>query len=270
MSILLSSVRRLAQGLAIDAQGNAYITGYTADPNFPTTPGAFQPKLNTDTNAPSRDTFVTKLNPSGSDLVYSTFLGGGDNGDQGKNIAVDAAGNAYVVGATGNGYNGSLDNKPKASFPVTPGAYQSSQNVKYGGLFLTKFNATGTALIYSTIIGHGPGSADPIGLAVDANGNAHIAAHTQSLDYPVTPGAFQTTPPDQGFNSYVTKVNATGSGLVYSTYLGGNSGDSTIGIGLAPDGNAIIIGQTNSLNFPQTNPPASFDQNRPMVALSPN
>ncbi len=249
-------------GIAVDVQGNAYVTGYTNAKDFPVTPGAFQTQLNNDfPTTPARDSFVTKLNPTGTALVYSTYLGGGDNADQGKNIAVDTQGNAYVIGLTANGYNGPT--VQKTPFPITPGAYQSSQDVRYGGVYLAKFNPTGSALVYSTIIGQGPGSADNIGLVLDANGNVHIAASTQSADYPVTPSAFQTTltaTPRGSFNAFITKVNAAGSELIYSTFIGGNYTDGCIGIGLDPDGNAIIVGTTSSSNFPQTNPEGTYSR----------
>ena len=261
------------QGIAVDAQGNAYVTGYTNAKDFPVTPGAFQTQLNNDfPTTPARDSFVTKLNPTGTALVYSTYLGGGDNADQGKNIAVDAQGNAYVTGVTGNGYNSLVNPVQKTPFPKTPSAYQTTDTNSLGGIYVTKFNPTGSALIYSTIIGRGPGSADPIGFAVDVQGNAFIAGATQSVTYPVTPGAFQTMhgAPGKGFNAFVTKVNALGTGLAFSTYIGGNYSDGCIGLGLDLDGNAIITGSTSSSNFPQSNPPVPFDPDRPYGVLLPN
>jgi hypothetical protein len=186
----------------VDGSGNAYVTGYTGSTNYDVTPGAFQT-----TNGGGRDVFVTKLNATGTALVYSTYIGG-SRGDVGYGIAVDGSGNAYVTGWTSS-----------TNYDVTPGAFQTTNG---GGrdVFVTKLNATGTALVYSTYIG---GSGDEVGrgIAVDGSGNAYVTGETNSTDYDVTPGAFQTT--NEGrWDVFVTKLNATGTALVYSTYIGGS------------------------------------------------
>ncbi len=251
----VGSKSNVGQGIAVDAQGNAYVTGYTNAKDFPTTPGVFQPKLNTD-NTSARDTFVTKLNANGTILVYSTYLGAGDNSDQGKNIAVDAAGNAYVTGVTGNGYNSLVNPIQKTPFPKTPGAYETPDTKSLGGIFLTKFNPSGSALLYSTIIGRGGTSNDLIGLVIDAVGNAYLASGTRSPDFPITPGAYKTTFTASGVgHAFVTKVNPTGSGLVYSTFVGGSQAEYAIELGIDSEGNATIAGLTDSPDFPQTGTP---------------
>jgi hypothetical protein len=229
--------------IAVDSAGYAYVTGTTSSTNFPTTPGAFQTTLNGFSNA-----FVTKFNHTGSALVYSTYLagsGGPITGDAGQGIAVDSAGNAYVTGATGS-----------ANFPTTPGAFQTTCGNSCGGnAFVTKFNSTGSALIYSTYLG-GSGTAGS-GIAVGSSGDAFVTGLTLSTDFPVTPGAFQTTCGGCGFtagDAFVARVNSSGSALVYSTYLGGNNSDWGASIAVDGAGNAYVTGVTASTNFPTMDP----------------
>jgi hypothetical protein len=213
--------------IAVDSSGNVYITGYTSSTNFPTK-GPIQPS-----SAGGADVFVTKLNPTGTALVYSTYLGG-SNQDIGNAIAVDSAGNAYVTGST-----------TSANFP-TMSPLQGHLN---GGedAFLLKLNPAGTALVYSTYLG---GSALDVayGIAVDGSGNAYVTGTTPSTDFPVTPGAYQTTNPG-GNDAFVAKVNSTGSSLVYATYLGGDFGAHGSGIAVDGSGNAYVTGVTDSTNF---------------------
>src|SRR5206468_3186724 len=154
---------------------NAYVAGFTSSTDFPTTPGAAQ----TTFGGGVEDAFVTKLNPTGSALVYSTYLGGSVS-DRGSAIAVDAAGNAYVTGNTS-----SMD------FPTTPGTAQTTIGGGGEDAFVTKLNATGSALVYSTYLG-GSGFDESGGIAVDGADNAYVTGHTSSLNFPTTPGAFQT------------------------------------------------------------------------------
>src|ERR1051325_11074318 len=199
-----------SRGIALDGSGNAYITGWTVCRStvctFPTV-NAFQPNYAGGNN----DAFVTEINSSGSALVYSTYLGGGKiiNGtdDWGEAIAVDSTGSAYVTG-----YTYSPD------FPVTAGAFDTAR----AGLdaFVTKFTPDGGSLVYSTFLG-GAGREQGQGIAVDASGNSYVVGITASSDFPVTAGAFQTK---GSFDAFVTKLNAKGSALVYSPYLGGTAG----------------------------------------------
>ena len=181
---------------------------------------------------------MTKLNPTGTVLIYSTYLGGGSS-DGGSGIAVDAAGDAYVTGSTLGG------------FPTTVGAFQTTST---GGVdaFVTKLNSTGTGLLYSTYLG---GSYVDFGggIAVDAAGNAYVTGSTYSSDFPITIGAFQTTHFDHYENVFVTKLNPTGTGLLYSTYIGGSSsGDAGQSIAVDASGNAYITGYAVSTDFPTT------------------
>jgi hypothetical protein len=220
-------------GIAVDASGNAYVTGVASSPDFPTTPGALQTSY-----GGMQDAFVTKLNAAGSALVYSTYLGGSDY-DWGRGIAADASGNAYVIGST-----------QSSNFPTTAGAFQTILSGE-GNAFVSKLSPTGTALIYSTYLGGGGDFGSGGGIAVDVSGNAYLTGATDSSSFPTTPGAFQTT--SGGWkDAFVTELNATGSALVYSTYLGGSSSDYGNGITVDPWGDAYIIGITYSSDFPTT------------------
>ena len=228
-------------GVAVDAVGNAYVTGFAGSSDFPTTAGAFQTAF----GGGEADAFVTKLNPTGSALVYTTYLGG-DGFDQGHGIAVDATGNAYVTGHTFS-----------TNFPTTTGTVQpgfSGVSSIIGDAFVTKLNATGSALVYSTYLGGGDDD-EGFGMAVDATGNAYVTGQTLSTNFPTTAGTVQP-----GFagtiDAFMTKLNPTGSGLVYSTYLGGDSDDLGNGIAVDATGNAYVTGLTFSTNFPTT--PGAF------------
>jgi hypothetical protein len=219
-------------GIAVDNSGNAYITGYTWSSDFPTTPGAFDTNYNG-----NFDAFVAKINPTGSALLYSTFLGG-NNIDEGHGIAVDNSGNAYITGRTNS-----------SAFPTTPGAYDTTPN---GGLdvFVTKVNATGSALLYSTYIG-GNGSDVGYAITIDSSRNAYITGYTWSANFPATSGAFDTSL-SLLYDTFATKLNSSGSALVYSTYLGGSGGETGFGIAVDNIGNASITGSTGSSDFPTT------------------
>jgi len=228
-----------AAGIAVDTSGNAFVTGETTSTNFPTTTGVFQPAL-----AGSGNVFVTKLNATGTALVYSTYLGGTGIEDVGKAIALDSSGNAYITGLT---YS--------ANFPITTGAFQThfGGNASTYTAFVTKLNANGTALLYSTYLG-GSGLDTGYGVTVDSSGSAFITGETQSSNFPTTAGAFQTALVGTE-NAFVTNLSATGTALVYSTYLGGSSTSiGGIGTSVAVDssGNAFVTGGTSSASFPTT------------------
>jgi len=224
----------LGYGIAVDSSGNAYVAGFTASTDFPTTPGAFQTVL-----ALGSDAFVTKLNPVGSaPLVYSTYLGG-NGADYGFAIAVDSLRNAYVTGQTDS-----------TNFPTTPGAFQTGFGSGLVDAFVTKLNPTGSALSYSTYLGGGSFDSGQ-GIAVDGSGNAYATGYTLSTDFPTTPGAFQTTS-GGSYDAFVTKLSPTGSApLVYSTYLGGSGIDVGSAIAVDTLGNAYVTGYADP-NFPTT------------------
>ncbi len=219
--------------IAVDASGNAYVHGDTTSTNFPTA-NPFQ-----STRRGASDAFVTKLNESANALVYSTYLGGNGN-ELGFGIAVDASGNAYVTGVTDS------SDFPTAS-PIQP-AFD-------GGLadaFVTKLNAAGGALLYSTYLG-GVATDAGFAIALDASGNAHVTGRTDSVDFPTV------SPAQAAFgggleDAFVTKLNVTGSAMVYSTYLGGDGDDQGGDIAVDASGNAYVTGNTGSTDFPTANP----------------
>jgi hypothetical protein len=232
--------------IATDISGNAFITGWTGSTNFPTTSGAFQTHYG---GSSVFDAFVTKLNPSGSALVYSTFLGGYNtayDGDYGFAIAIDGGGNAYITGQTAS-----------SNFPTTPGAYQRTRNSSTD-CFVSKLNPTGSALVYSTFLGgNGIGLGDHgTSLVIDASGNTFIIGRTGSTNFPTTPGAYQTNYGGGGYDVFVTKLNSTGSSLIYSTFIGGNGDEFGNSIAIDASGKAYIVTQTTSSNYPTT--PGAF------------
>jgi len=216
-------------GSAIDAAGNAYLTGSTASANFPTA-GPLQATF----GGGAIDAFVAKLSAAGSSLVYSTFLGGGAT-DYGRAIAVDGAGTAYVTGATGS-----------TNFPTA-----SPRQASSGGgsdAFVARLNAAGSALTWSTYLG-GSGDDYGQGIAIDGAGSAFVTGRAGSTDFP-TASPVQASAGGGSFDAFVSKLNAAGSALTWSTYLGGSGDDEGLAIAVDASGNAWITGDTSSSNFP--------------------
>ncbi len=224
------------EGIQIDFSGNAYVTGYTDSSNFPNTTGAFDTTCN---GGLTGDVFVLKLNPTGSALLYSTFIGG-SSGEIGNGIQVDPSGNAYVAGYTSS-----------SDFPNTTGAYDNTLNGYHSDVFILKLNPTGSDLIYSTYIG-GQLSDYGYGIQIDSSGNAYVTGRTFSRDFPITPGAYDITFKGTALNVFVLKLNPTGSALLYSTYIGGSEYDGAEAIQIDLNGNAYVIGNTDSSDFPNT------------------
>ena len=270
-------------GIAVDSSGDAYVTGTTGSTDFPTTPGAFQTVNNSAGTLVGSNAFVTVLNPTGSSLLYSTYLGGYQGGivfyalGRAEGIAVDASGAAYVTGSTlaisnsscgGGGVPFDCCTGPGTGtcipFPTTPGAYQRVNNAPGGiEVFMAKLDpsASGPAsLLYSTYLG-GSGGAGAGGIAVDSAGNAYLTG-VAGAHFPITPGAFQTVSNGDGgaVNSFVAKLNPSAAGaasLVYSTYLGGGGinypgvetiGDKGAGIAVDSAGDAYVTGTTVSVS----------------------
>ncbi len=225
-------------GIAVDTGGNAYVTGQAVG-GYPTTAGA----LDTSYNG-GGDAYVTKLNATGTALVYSTFLGGAVN-DTSNAIAVDTDGNAFVVGTSRS-----------VDFPTTAGALDTTYNGDPQDAFVSKLSATGDALVYSTYLGGGDEDI-AYGIAVGTAGNAFVTGRTLSLGFPTTTGVFDSTYNGGFRDGFVSNLNPVGSALVYSTFLGGSSGDEAVAIAVDINGIAYVAGSTGSTNFPTT--PGSFD-----------
>jgi photosystem II stability/assembly factor-like uncharacterized protein len=290
----------LGNDVAVDAEGNVYITGVTFSTNFPVA-SAIQPERS---GSVFSDAFVAKLNPSGTALIYSTYLGG-DNQEEASKIAVDSSGNAYVIGSSGStdfpttpgslqpakttlfgnfvakisaggdtlgystffGAGGILDDvavnrtgnayltgaASASGIPITPGAYQIASNGN-ADAFIAELNSSGTSLVYSTYLG-GRDFDICLSVAVDHIGNAYVTGYTLSVDFPTTSGAFQRIPPGESENfidAFVTKLNPSGSALVYSTLVAGSRADSGQAIAIDAAGSAYITGETGSIDFPTT------------------
>lgn len=297
--------------IAVDSSKNAYVTGKTFSPNFPTTPSPLQASCAAGTNS---DAFITKVDLDGA-LSYSTCLGGSSGGDIGHGIAVDNGGNAYVTGETAS-----------TNFPTSLDALQRTNigSTELSDAFFTKVAPMGTSTIYSTYLG-GMGTdagyaiavngtdvyitgetnspdigtstvtqdfesgvaaggdifianidlafTDPdealanviylvagkgLGITVDSAGNLYVTGETSSTSFPTTPGATQAsnadaTPPTT-VDAFVSKIDATGTFFLFSTYLGGNSNDYGRAIAIDADGNAYVAGQTDSTDFKVLSP----------------
>ena len=191
-------------GIALDSDNNAYITGKTSSPDFPTTPAAFRKTYPAGANQAT--SFVSKIDPTGTSLIYSTFLGGSQettDNTEAVGIAVDNAGNAYVAGNVGS-----------PDFPTRIGGFQRVKAATSKSVgFLTKINANGTGLLYSTYLG-GSGQATgggdvPTGITLDSSNNVYIIGRTSSTDFPVTAGAYQKTNRAVigGDNGFITKLS---------------------------------------------------------------
>jgi hypothetical protein len=220
-----------SEGIAVDSQGAAYVTGWTGSTDFPTQNPIQESK------AGDFDVFITKVNSSGTSLVYSTYLGGSYR-EEGYGIVVDSEGAAYVTGWT---YS--------TDFPTQ----NPIQGTNAGGAntFITKVNSSGTALVYSTYLGGSDGDGG-YGIAVDSQGAAYVTGETGSTDFP-------TQDPIQGtyagsIDAFITKVNSSGTALVYSTYLGGSYREHGLCIAVDSQGAAYVTGYTYSTDFPTQNP----------------
>ena len=222
-----------SSALAVDRNGNAYVAGYTASTDFPTTANALQPQY----GGGFADAFVFKLNPNGTSFSFSTFLGGRNN-DTAASLAVDRTGSVYLTGVT-----------QSANFPISTDAFDRDLN-NTSDAFVARLTPDGSRLHYAAFLG-GNGREDSRAIAIDALGNAYVTGRTTSLDFPTTNTAFSTT--RHGFaDAYLVKVNPQGKRLVYASYLGGSSNDQTNGLTVDGRGQAYVIGSTISPDFPTT------------------
>jgi Beta-propeller repeat len=232
----------VGQAVAVDGAGRAYVTGITTSAEFPITPGAFQETF----AGGIGDGFVVKVDAAGSTLLHASYLGGTAY-ESLNDIALDSGGRAYVVGSTE-----SQDFPTRNALqPVHPGWGPGDT-----GGFVTKLAPDLSTLVYSTYLGGGPMDIAQ-SVAVDALGNAYIAGVTESSEFPITPGVVQPLPGDNRWcyyrictDGFVTKLNAAGTALVYSTYLGADLFDSATGIAVDSAGNAYVTGNTLSFEFP--------------------
>ncbi|WP_143299264.1 SBBP repeat-containing protein [Candidatus Brocadia sapporoensis] len=217
----------IGHSIAVDSVGNVYVAGYTWSSDFPTKNAMY--------GSGSYDAFVTKIDASGTNLSYSTYLGGSGD-DCGYGIAVDSGGNAYVTGYT-----------LSSDFPTENPMYGTKTG--YYDAFVTKIDASGTSLSYSTYLG---GIDDDAGesIAVDSAGNVYVAGYTWSSDFPTKNAMYGSG----SYDAFVTKIDASGTNLSYSTYLGGSGDDCGYGIAVDSGGNAYVTGYTLSSDFPTENP----------------
>ena len=245
-SFLGGSSYEESQGIDVDSQGIAYLTGFTRSEDFPTTDGCFDGSHNGET-----DIFVAKMNRNGSALVYSTFLGSWDN-EMGEGIAVDSQGSAYVTGFTSLS-----DGNLTTDFPTTPGCYDDTHG---GGgavpndVFVTKLDPNGSSLVYSTFLG-GSGIDYAKDIELDSQNCAYITGKTESLDFPTTKGSYDRRmdldwtgllPGD----AYISKLSSDGSSLLYSTFVGGSTVEWSFGLALDLENNVYITGWTWSDDLP--------------------
>ena len=252
----------IANGIAVDNAGDAFVTGTTLSPDFPVSTDSFNTlcggdgKCGTSWNTLNllvTNAFVTKLNPAGSAIVYSGYVGEYEN-VSGQAIAVDGDNNAYVTGSTNANFAPTVTITPPAvgppPFPITSSAFQPTYGGGKTNAFVTKIDATGATILYSSYLG-GNIEDTGYGIVLDSSANAYVTGLTYSTNFPTTSGALQSTFGGAG-DAFVAKVNTDASGLgslVYSTYLGGSGLDQGNGIAIDSAGNAYVAGLTNSASF---------------------
>lgn len=223
-----------AHHVAVDAAGNAYVTGGTWSTDFPVTAGAFDTSHNG-----LRDTFIAKLDPTGTNLVYATFVGGSLQ-EESRALALDTADNAYVTGWTNS-----------SDFYTTTHAFHPHYSGGFDA-FVVKLNAAGNTMLFATYLG-GSQEDRAMGLTVDTAGYAYVTGHTTSADFPTTASAFDQTH-NGSHDAFVARLTPDGSGLDYATFLGGSGEDRARGLALDNDGVIYLTGETWSADFPTVRP----------------
>lgn len=219
-----------------DNDGNAYAIGSTKSTNFPTTSGAFRQFLTTGSFGNWNDVYVAKINPNGTSLIYSTYIGGNES-ENANDAVLDANGNVFITGTTFS-----------SNYPVTQGSIQQTLSGNRDA-FITKLNASGSALIYSTYLG-GNNIDDGRAISIDPSGNAYVTGLTRATDFPVTSGAFGQNY-NENTDAFLSKIDASGNQLIYSTYLGG-SGDDQGRCVFVKNGFAYVGLECSSQDFPTT------------------
>jgi sugar lactone lactonase YvrE len=264
-------------GIALDADGDAYIDGATYSTDFPVTSGVLQ-STNHTSAAIGSNGFVSKLNSTGSSLAYSTYLGGSgnangpsgnNNGDAALSIALDSSNDAYVFGLTSSG-----------DFPVTSGALQSVNSAfatsTGANFFIAKVDPTAAGLVYATYLGGSGGDFSPgsSGMALDSDGDVYLTGYAMGTDFPLSSNAYQSSPAcalatDESVSEFespvFSEINPSGTALLYSTYFGGtghviestslssvSTCDEGYGLALDSENNAYLTGSAASANFPTT------------------
>jgi uncharacterized repeat protein (TIGR01451 family) len=217
-------------GIAVDAHGDAWVAGNTGSSNFPVKSPIYG-------NQTGQDAFVTKMNPTGTALLYSTYLGGSDF-DMGFAIALDSLGHAYITGVT-----------LSTNFPTSADAFDQTLDGGFSHAFVTKLHALSGALVYSTYLGGTDGYQHGRAIAVDKSFKAHVTGFTAATNFPLKD---ETMPDQPDEDAFVTKLNAKGTALVYSTYLGGENIDNGYGIAVGNCGKGYVTGYTSSFLFPTT------------------
>ena len=222
-----------AEGVAIDSEGNIYVTGDTYSSDFPTTIGSYQRQLQG-----GRDGFIAKISSDLSTLIASTLIGGNAD-DFSQTIITDSGGNIYISGFTFS-----------KNFPTTANAYQGSLSGSRD-IFISKFNNNLSKLLASTLIG-GYGEEFTTSILIDKEDSIYVAGGTNSANFPKTAGAYQTSYGGGSMDAFISKLNSDLSKLLASTLLGGDNYDSIFGIAIDKDSNIYVTGSTTSSNFPTT------------------
>ncbi len=236
-SYLGGSGTEIGMGLSLDTSNNMYITGLTTSIDLPLINPLYGSYI-----GGVYDAFVAKINPSlsgSASLIYSTYLGGtGD--DRGIRISTDSSGNVWIVGSTSS-----------TDFPMASPLYGTYLGGNFD-VFLSKLSSDGSSLTYSTYLG-GTGEDRGVGVVLDTTGNVYVTGRTTSTDFPVVNPIYSTY---RGgvFDAFITKLNGSGSSIIYSTFIGGSGDDRSLAIALDNAGNSYITGVTSSTDFPSVNP----------------
>jgi Beta-propeller repeat len=243
------SAFNMPSGIAVDANGSAYIVGYTSSADFPVTPDAFQQKL-----AGVRNEFVVKLSPDGSQIVYATLLGSGTEVPGG--IAVDASGAAYLTGSVNPG-------PTDPDFPVTANAFQKNRGANCtsklqaqyfnfpttGDAYVAKLSPNGASLVYASYLGGSCGD-NGAAISVNSDGTAWVVGTTSSVDFAVTPDALQPTHGGGFSNGFLVRVSANGDRLEYATFLGGARYDRISAMARDAQNNLYLTGSSGGFSEP--------------------